>query len=206
MPSRIHSKARTDPFTDLLFNALIGVTFLFMIAVIFINPISKTGNVVVKAEYIITITWEDFSPDDIDLWVESPQGDTVWFRNDEAGLLHLDRDDRGSLNDTLLINGQEVKNPLNQEIVTLRGIVPGQYVVNIHYYATQTYKPVDVKVKLERVNPQLTVLYYKELTLKEAGEEKTALRFNLSANGRVSNINTLPKQLVTGSPRPSPTP
>jgi hypothetical protein len=35
----------TDPFTDLLFNALLGITFLFLIAIMFMNPIAKAGNV-----------------------------------------------------------------------------------------------------------------------------------------------------------------
>ena len=186
-----------DPFTDLLFNALMGITFLFLISVIFINPIAKTGDVKLKAEYIISISWKDFNPDDIDLWVESPKGQIVWFRNPEAGLLHLDRDDRGLLNDTILVNGNEIENPLNQEIVTLRGIEPGPYVVNIHYYATETEQPVDVQVQLERVNPKLQVMYYKEITLDQVGQEKTALRFTLTEQGNVININNLPKKIVT---------
>ncbi|MBC6444665.1 MAG: hypothetical protein GDA50_04425 [Alphaproteobacteria bacterium GM202ARS2] len=186
-----------DPFTDLLFNALMGITFLFLISIIFINPITKTGTVELKAEYIISITWKDFNPDDIDIWVESPQGSLVWFRNPEAGLLHLDRDDRGLLNDTIVINNEEVVNPLNQEVVTVRGIAPGDYVVNIHYYATQSDNPVDVHIKLERVNPRLEVVYYKTVTLESVGQEKTALRFTMTAVGNIINMHTLPKKLVT---------
>jgi hypothetical protein len=33
----------TDPFTDLLFNALLGFVFLFMVAILFMNPIAKLG-------------------------------------------------------------------------------------------------------------------------------------------------------------------
>ena len=32
-----------EAFTDLLFNALLGFVFMFAIAVIFMNPIAKTG-------------------------------------------------------------------------------------------------------------------------------------------------------------------
>jgi hypothetical protein len=31
-----------------------------------------------------------------------------------------------------------VVNPLNQEVVTLRGIAPGEYTVNVHYYESRT--------------------------------------------------------------------
>ena len=34
---------QTDAFTDLLFNTLIGFVLMFAIAVIFLNPIAKTG-------------------------------------------------------------------------------------------------------------------------------------------------------------------
>ena len=88
----------TDPFTDLLFNALLGFTFMFLIAVFFLNPPTQTGEIPAKAEYIVTATWESGRPDDVDLWVQGPGGDTVWYLHPEAGLMNLDRDDRGLVN------------------------------------------------------------------------------------------------------------
>ena len=189
-------RLQSDPFTDLLFNALLGFTFLFLIAIMFMNPEAKTGIIDPKAEYIITVTWEDNNPDDIDTWVEDPDGHTIWFRNAEAGLLHLDRDDRGLLNDTISINGEEVQNPLNQEVVTIRGIVKGEYVVNLHYYATETKKPVNVNVRLVKVNPALEIIYYGTVTLDKAGDEKTAFRFKIGRDGKIVDLNFLPKNLV----------
>jgi hypothetical protein len=180
----------------LLFNALLGFTFLFLVAIMFMNPEAKSGIIDPKAEYIITITWKDNSPDDIDTWIEDPEGQLIWFRNPAAGLLHLDRDDRGLINDTIEINGEEVINPLNQEVVTLRGVVPGEYVLNVHYYATETGKPVDINIRLDKVNPKLEVKYYGTVTLEKKGDEKTALRFKVGKDGDISDINFLPKQLV----------
>lgn len=197
MTMRSHRRIRSDPFTDLLFNALMGFTFLFFIAVIFMNPIVKMGTIERKAEYIISITWDEHSSDDIDLWVESPQGDLIWYRNKEGGLLHLDRDDRGKLFDEVKKDGVTIVNALNQEVVTLRGIVPGEYVVNVHYYLSESQKPVTIQTKLERVNPRLEVLHYGSLTLEKAGEEKTAFRFTLSGNGSMLDLNFLAKNLVS---------
>lgn len=196
MSRRNWGRYQSDPFTDLLFNALLGFTFLFLVAIMFMNPEAKSGIIDPKAEYILTITWEDNNPDDIDVWVEDPDGRLVWFRNPEAGLLHLDRDDRGLLNDTLIINGEEVQNPLNQEVITIRGVVKGEYVVNLHYYASETGKPVDVNLRLVKVNPALEVIYYDAVNLEKVGDEKTALRFRIDIDGKISNINFLPKQLV----------
>ena len=193
----VKERMKSDPFTDLLFNALLGFTFLFLVAIMFMNPEAKTGIIDPKAEYILTVTWEDNNPDDIDTWVEDPEGQTIWFRSPEAGLLHLDRDDRGLVNDTITINGEEIQNPLNQEVVTIRGVVKGEYVVNLHYYSTETKKPVDVKVRLVKVNPALEVIYYGVVTLEKAGDEKTVLRFNIGRDGQISGINFLPKNIVS---------
>ena len=194
---RVKDRLHSDPFTDLLFNALLGFTFLFLVAIMFMNPEAKSGIIDPKAEYILTITWEDNSPDDIDVWVEDPEGQLIWFRNPEAGLLNLDRDDRGLVNDTITINGEEIQNPLNQEVVTLRGVVKGEYVVNLHYYASETGKPVDVNVRLAKVNPKLEIVYYGTTTLEKKGDEKTAVRFKIGRDGKVFGINYLPKSLVT---------
>ena len=192
----VKDRLRSDPFTDLLFNALLGFTFLFLVAIMFMNPEAKSGIIDPKAEYIITITWDDGSPDDVDTWVEDPEGQILWFRTPEAGLLHLDRDDRGLVNDTITIAGEEVQNPLNQEVVTLRGVVKGEYIVNLHYYASETGMPVDVNVRLVKVNPKLEVVYYGTVNLEKRGDEKTAVRFKIGGDGDVYGINFLPKNLV----------
>lgn len=185
-----------DPFTDLLFNFLLALTFLFMITLIALNPPPKEGLIDPKAEYIVTATWDDFNADDIDTWVEDPDGKVVWFRNPAAGLMHLDRDDRGMAGDTIMVNGKEVVNPLNQEVVTLRGTLPGEYVVNLHYYASTTMKPVTATVRVVKVNPKLEVVYYGSVTLEQKGAEKTAVRFSLGRDGHVQGMNTLFKSIV----------
>jgi hypothetical protein len=185
-----------DPFSDLLFNALLAFVMLFAIALVAMNPKAKTGDIPAKAEFIVTVSWPDLDPNDVDTWVQDPAGNLVWFRAREAGLLHLDRDDRGVANDTLVINGQKVVNPLNQEVVTLRGVAPGEYTVNLHYYDTKNGNPVPVNVSIVKVNPQAVVVYYGTVTLTRKGDEATAARFTLDARGNVTDVSTLPKELV----------
>ena len=188
--------AGSDPFTDLLFNVLLGFILLFFVAILFLSPAEETGKIDIEAEYVITVTWADNSPDDIDAWIEDPTGNITWFRNRSTGLVHLDRDDRGMLNDTLQIDGREVVNPLNQEVAAIRGLLAGEYVVNLHYYESQTLQPVEVAVKVARVNPVYTVAYYGITSLAEKGDEATALRFTLASDGSVRDVNSLPKRLV----------
>jgi hypothetical protein len=185
-----------DPFSDLLFNTLLAFVLLFAIAMMAMNPKAKTGVIDAKAEFIITVTWPDMNPNDIDTWVQDPGGNLVWFRAREAGMMHLDRDDRGLANDTIVINGQKVVNPLNQEVVTIRGFAPGEYTVNVHYYETKNGEPVNVNVSVVKVNPRAEVVYYGTVSLNRKGDEATAARFTVDREGGVTDVNTLPKTLV----------
>jgi len=124
-------------FTDLLFNALLGFVVMFVLAFILINPIAKSGAIDPKAEFLITLSWPDGRREDVDLYVEDPAGELVWFRSREAGLMHLDRDDLGERNDVIVVGGRQVVSPLNQEMVSIRGILPGEYVVNLHLYRAE---------------------------------------------------------------------
>ena len=194
----LFSKSRNtfDPFTDLLFNALLGFTFLFLVAILFMNPVSKSGIVNPKAEYIVTVNWPDNNPDDIDIWVEDPVGNLIWFRNREAGLVHLDRDDRGVVNDQIEMNGQTVETSLNQEVVTIRGRVTGEYVINLHYYESKTNLPVKASVEVAKINPAVEIIYYGETVLKEKGVEETAVRFSIADDGSVNNVNRNKKSII----------
>lgn len=190
-----------DAFTDLLFNALVGFAFMFFIAFAMINPVAETGEIDTEVEILITVRWPDGNEDDIDTYVEDPAGNIVWYHQREAGLMHLDRDDRGQFKDVLLVGGQEIENPLNQETVSVRGLMNGEYVVNVvHFIATGT-DPVPVTVKVEKMNPSVTVVYYGEVLLEGTGEEVTAARFTL-ADDVIEDLNNRQKSLVSLTRQP----
>lgn len=201
MPSRRHAREpEVDPFYDMLFNMLIAFVFCFIVALLAMNPKAlKAGDIPAKAEYIINVSWPDMNPNDIDTWVQDPGGNLVWFRAREAGMMHLDRDDRGLANDTLVVNGQKVVNPLNQEVVTIRGFAPGEYVVNAHYYDSKNGNPVPVTVSVVKVNPRAEVVFYGTVNLARKGDEATATRFSVNVDGGIEGVNTLPKTLVERS-------
>jgi len=184
------------PFTDILFNVLLGLAFMVFTAFSLVNPTAKTGAVDLKAELIITMNWPDNDPNDMDLYVEDPVGNVVWYHSKEAGLMHLDRDDRGNYRDTITVNGRTIQNPLNQETVTIRGIVPGEYVVNANEFLATSGDKVPVSVKVEKLNPTATVLFYGTLKFDHKGQEETFVRFTLDADGQVSDVNTRGKSLV----------
>jgi hypothetical protein len=185
-----------DPFSVMLFKALQVVAFLFFIALLVMNPEAKQGKVDTKAEFIITMGWPDSHPDDIDLYAEDPLGNIVWYHEREAGFMVLDRDDRGGLNNSITVNGRKVASPLRQEIVSIRGIVPGEYTVNVNYYLASQPATVPVSVKIEKVNPTVEVVFYDTLMLDHMGQEKTAARFRIAENGNVVDVNHRDKSLI----------
>lgn len=187
----------SDAFTDLLFNALLGFAMMFIIAFMLINEPEKKGEIESKAEILITVRWPDDHPDDVDALIEGPQGEVVWYHNRDSGLMHLDRDDRGLLADTVTMNGKKVVNPLNQETVTVRALQSGEYVVNLLHYQSNYREPLPVTVKVEKLNPEVSLVHYGNLVLRGTGDEKTAVRFRLNDEGNVVGTNKLQKKLLT---------
>ena len=186
-----------DVFTDLLFNALLGFAFMFAIAFMLINSSEDSGKIESKAEVLISVSWEDSHPDDVDAIVEDPQGGLVWYHNRDSGLMHLDRDDRGIFADKMNVNGAAISNPINQEIVTVRKLQPGEYVVNLLHYKANYSEPLEVDVKVEKLNPEVELIYYGTHNLQGVGDEKTAVRFTVDSNKNITNVNQLRKRLLT---------
>ena len=185
-----------DPFSVMLFKALQVVAFLFFLALLAIAPDSKEGKVDTKAEFIITMDWPDNHPDDLDLFVQDPIGNIAWYRHREAGFLTLDRDDRGGANDFILVNGTKIPSPIREEIVTVRGVVPGEYTVNVSHFQATTGQPVAATVKVQKLNPSAQVVFDDKVIVDHSGDEKTALRFKLDAEGKVIDVHRRPKSLL----------
>ena len=194
-PKSYHSNTS---FLDILFNTLVGFVLLFIIAFLLISPIKKKKEIEQKAEYVITVTWPGEMNDDIDSWLEDPMEQVMYYREKEVGLMHLDRDDLGTLNDQLMVPGVGMVNyPYNREITTIRGIMPGEYVFNVHLYRKDHEgNSIPVTVILEKLNPHVKLLYSKTVTLTDAWEEKTIIRFVLDVDGEITESFFIYKPLV----------
>lgn len=180
-------------FTDMLFNMLLGFVFLFIIAFILINPITKKSDAPKKAEYLIVIEWDNDKNDDVDLWVRDPMGNTVSFVTRAAGLLNLEKDDLGKSNDAVVLSDGTVKVlNINREVVTIRGIVPGVYNVQAHIYSRKGLireeKPGTIIVKVIKVNPYGEV-YTGSKPYSKRGQQITMLNFKIDNNGKFLGFN-----------------
>ena len=185
-----------DPLGVMLFKALQVIAFLFFLALLAVSPDAKEGKIDSKAEFLITMDWPDNHPDDLDLFVQDPVGNIAWYRHREAGFLTLDRDDRGGINDFIIVNGKKILSPIREEIVTLRGIVAGEYTVNVSHFQATTGQPVAASVKVQKLNPTVQVVFDNKLMLDHSGQEKTAVRFRLDTEGKVIDVNQRSKSLL----------
>lgn len=167
-------------------------------AFLLMAPVKKKADITTKAEYIITLTWDDDSSDDIDLWIRDPIGNIIYFRDAKKGFMHIDRDDLGKSNDTIVMpNGVEVSIALNQEIATIRGFIPGEWIINIHMFRKWYEDSTNVVVKIEKLNPTVRTLIYKKYTMETHWEEITVARLTMTADGDIIDMeDELPVSLV----------
>jgi hypothetical protein len=179
----------TIGFVDLLFNVLLGFVFLFIIAFVLINPIAKKENIKMPAEYMITLTWPDKDNNDLDLWVKDPMHNTVNFMRRESGFLNLDRDDLGQVNDTVMVNGEPVQVYINREVVTIRGIIPGVYLITVHLYSRKDFSthPIPTTIEVIKMNPY-TVVYKQTQELFNKGERVNFYQFTINSDGSFTDI------------------
>jgi len=182
----------TIGFTDMLFNILVGFAFLFIVAFLLIKPEAKKQDFERKAEFVVVLEWDHDQPDDIDLYVQDPTQSKVHFRLPITNFMYLDKDDLGYANDIVKnIDGSITKVNINREVVTIRGIIKGEFVINGHYYSERSYdkinkkKPViTVRVELHKVNPY-SIMWVGEKTFNHRGQEETFLRFRLDKDGNI---------------------
>lgn len=144
------------------------------------------GNVIVEAQ------WADQVDADVDLWVQAPGDRPVGYSNKSGQIFNLLRDDLGKSHDIT---------DYNYEVAYTRGTPGGEYVVNLHMYrGRQVSYPVAVKIvaslKDDRTG-SVKQLVTTTVELRKEGQELTALRFRLDADGRLvaGSVNNLFKPL-----------
>ena len=185
-----------DPLSVVLFKALQVVAFLFFIVLIAVIQQKQNAKVESKAEFFISMTWPDDHPDDFDLFVQDPVGNVVWYRRRDIGFMSLERDNRGSANDFMLVGGQKVRSAARQELVSIRGIVPGEYTVNIYHFTAQSDLPVPVTVTVDKLNPRVSAVAKKTLDMAGARVERTAARFTLDDKGEVVSTSEVERSVL----------
>lgn len=191
-------------FIDILFNLIFVFIVISIVAFVMVNPPIPSEGVKHQNQFVLTLAWDE-GDNDLDFWIRYPNDQVMFYHNKEVGLLHLDRDDLGFENDTVTIDGKTIVNPVNEEIVSIRGIVPGTYVVNIHLYRSLEHKyepkrlaqPLTALVKMDRIVPSLKTVFARRVRFTEGRQEMHIMRFTVNPDGSVADVTTMmPVKLV----------
>lgn len=180
-------------FIDLLFILVLIMVSMFKLMAVE----TKEADIKTKAEFVITVTWPTNNPNDVDTWLKDPAGMLCSFKNKEIGLMHLDRDDLGDKNDRIKMpNGKHVSFPQNQELTTIRGVISGEYVLNIHLYRQRIKIETPVNISITKLNPKAMVVFAKTINLDTDFQEETVTRFTLAQNGDVLMFDSFYSKLI----------
>lgn len=162
---------------DLFLNGMVLFQMCVILMLPLLNPPTEDAKTDPPGNLIVMIVWPT-GPTDVDLWVDGPgEVRPVGYSNKAGKVWNLLRDDLGTQFDPT---------DINMENAFTRGVVPGEYTINLHAYRAPSV-PVVVKVEVS-VSPNvgsIKVLATTTVKLTREGEEKTALRFRLRADGTV---------------------
>lgn len=142
-------------------------------------------------DFMIRLTWALSLESDVDIWIRTPDGKILYFGNQEAAPLSLERDDLGyfvpSESDSENVTITEA-----EEVVAIRGIVPGEYVINAHLYryrlGERLTSPLPVTLQIDRINPFYQTIFRATKTFRSEREEIHIVRFRINADGTVSDV------------------
>lgn len=188
-------------FIDMLFNIIIVFALIFFAAVLLINDPAKKKDIEAKADIIVTMSWPDQSPHDIDLWIKTPEGLPIGYTHKENSYLFLERDDLGISNNYIIKDGEKIALSPRREVASFRGKVSGRYVVNVQFFMgktpdgkglpTEGYENISIPVQVEliQINPTYKILGKKEIILTIFKEERTAFAFIIS-DDIITDIST----------------
>lgn len=170
------------------FLTVIMVFFMVCFVIVFADrKINETeGNFVQKAEFIITLDWNDGSPNDVDLWVQTPSGEVVFFKNKMVGSTFLDVDDVGG-------GGRDF--PSRREIITIRGKEAGTYTVNVVMWQNYLQKPEPIRVVVTKINPYKDI-FDKKIVMLDTKSETTIGSFTLDDNNNIVSTDENPVPLL----------
>ena len=175
----MQTRASGTVFRDFTLLMVMGFVSMVVWLLPHVNPPAGSSDAEPPGNVMVAITWPE-GDIDIDLWVTGPgEMNPVGYSNKGGVLFNLLRDDLGRLPDATA---------LNYENAFSRGIVEGEYIVNLHCYRCAVVpQPVDVEVSVNDGTPGkgARLIATTSLKLTANGQEKTALRFDLDAAGKL---------------------
>jgi hypothetical protein len=173
-------------FLDLLLILVVMYGAMLILALPFLNPIADEGVVTPDGLVMITLRWPNGSVKDMDLWVKGPDGTVVSYQRKDGRYILLDRDDLGSANDSIIVDGIVKIIPRNLETVMITDLQDGEYVVNVHHFSGVAGE-VEVTVEVTGLMPY-RIWFTGDATLSSR-QELTVVSFTVEG-GRITDVRT----------------
>jgi hypothetical protein len=167
-------------FRDVIMLALAGFVAMVILLLPHINPPGRAAqeNTQPPGNVIVEVRWPDELDCDVDLWVEAPGDIPVGYSNKGGVIFNLLRDDLGRRADAT---------GMNYEVSYSRGIVAGEYTVNVHLYrnAAGVFPiPVTIVTSVKKsAKESARQVLASNIELGREGQELTVYRFELSEDG-----------------------
>jgi hypothetical protein len=183
-------------FRDVIMLALAGFVAMVILMLPHLNPPGQAAeeNTEPPGNVIVEVRWPDEIDCDVDLWVEAPGDVPVGYSNKGGVVFNLLRDDLGKRADATGIN---------YEVSYSRGIIAGEYTVNVHLYRNTAGIfpiPVTVVTSVKKSSKESArQLLASNIELTREGEELTIFRFRLSEEGDLvpGSVHSLQRKLRT---------
>jgi hypothetical protein len=204
MAYRSKGSSNESMFVNFALTFAKAVLVLSIALFVMISPETKKADgIKPKVEMMISVTWPGELNHDVDTWLRTPSGKIVYYNNKEAGFVQLERDVLGYTNGGVLTEGGGVLRRINQELVTFRGIEPGEYVLNLHLYSAggvalkgEFIDPFNVQVMIDKLNPEVKSVFNTVVQLNEIKEEVHVVRFTMKEDGSITDVRSdLPTRL-----------
>jgi len=184
--------AWTIPTLDLLF-------VLLMILILLPHSRADDPAETPPGTLVAEIQWPFAHNSDVDLWLLAPGGGRAVGYSNKGGLLwNLLRDDLGSTTGDI--------SEANFEVSYSRGIVDGEYQLNVHMYRTFSDLPVTVAVVVKLNIPENNTvqrLFAKRVELVNIGQELTVFRWTMRDGKFVpGSLHDIPRGIRTRQRQP----
>ncbi len=186
-------------FRDVTLLALAAFVAMVIMLLPFINPGAEaeieSAGVTDPGNVIVELLWPPERDADIDLWIKAPNRLPVGFPNKGNEVVNLLRDDLGRFQDLT---------DINYEIMYSRGIVPGEWIVNVQAYRLEDpFQPVPVPAKIvvsvkKKGGERPVPILQKTVELRFPRHELTVFRFVLTGKGSLvqDSVNNLNHSLI----------
>ncbi len=170
------------------------------LVIVAVNPKTPQSKAVeMKAEVLATVEWSVDTDADVDIHMMPPSKKPVFYGSRDVGCATLDRDNRGFLDSIIaLADGSQIKVESDKETIAIRCIEPGRYdfAANLYEYRTNHFSEASRRdlglkahVEILALNPQVRVLFAKDIVLDSVGQTINWASFDMGRDGSITLVD-----------------